>query len=85
MPHHKTFNQAIVSLWSHLKRPRKIQFAVLLALMMLASMAEMISIGAVVPFLGALINPEQVFNHPSAQPTLAFFGIRHVNVIIDIN
>lgn len=77
MLQYKTFNQAIVSLWSHLKRARRIQFVVLLALMMLASMAEMISIGAVVPFLGALINPEQVFNHPSTQPSLAFFGIRN--------
>ena len=82
MPHHKTFNQAIVSLWSHLKRPRKIQFALLLALMMLASMAEMISIGAVVPFLGALINPEQVFNHPSVQPVLAFFGVRSAEELL---
>jgi ABC-type multidrug transport system fused ATPase/permease subunit len=71
----KTFFQSIASLWCHLRRRRKTQFVVLLGLMLLSSIAEMISIGAVVPFLGALINPEQVFNHPSAQPILAFFGI----------
>jgi ATP-binding cassette subfamily B protein len=43
--------------------------------MLLSSMAEMISIGAVVPFLGALINPEHVFNHPSAQPILVLLGV----------
>jgi len=38
-------------------------------------MAEMVSIGAVVPFLGALINPEQVFDHRLAQPLLVFLGV----------
>ena len=71
----KTFLQSIFSLWCHLRRRRKAQFVVLLLLMMLSSMAEMVSIGAVVPFLGALISPEQVFNHHLAQPILAFSGV----------
>lgn len=75
MQKRKTFCQSISSLWCHLRRRRKAQFVALLALMLLSSMAEMISISAVVPFLGALINPEKVFNHPSAQPILIFFGI----------
>ena len=75
MQKRKTFYQSITSLWCHLRRRRKAQFVALLALMLLSSMAEMISISAVVPFLGALINPEKVFNHPSAQPILIFFGI----------
>ncbi len=71
----KTFCQSVASLWRHLKQRRKIQFALILALMLLSSMAEMIGIGTVVPFLGALINPQQVFNHPSAQPILDFFDV----------
>jgi ATP-binding cassette, subfamily B, bacterial PglK len=71
----KTFFKLIASLWCHLRRRRKTQFVVLLGLMLLSSMAEMISIGAVVPFLGALINPEHVFNHPSAQPILVLLGV----------
>ena len=71
----KTFLQSIFSLWCHLRRRRKTQFVVLLSLMMLSSMAEMVSIGSVVPFLGALINPEQVFNHHLAQPILVFMGV----------
>lgn len=43
--------------------------------MLVSSAAEMISIGAVVPFLGALINPEEVLNRPLAQPIVGFFGI----------
>lgn len=71
----KALHQLIASLWCHLRQRRKIQFGVLLMLMLLSSMAEMISIGAVVPFLGALINPERVLNHPSAQPILVFLDI----------
>ena len=70
----KTFLQSIFSLWCHLRRRRKAQFVVLLLLMMLSSMAEMVSIGAVVPFLGALISPEQVFNHHCATDS-AFSGV----------
>lgn len=40
----------------------------LILLMILASFAEVASIGAVLPFLGALAAPEWVFNHPFAQP-----------------
>jgi len=35
--------------------------------MILASFAEILSIGAVLPFLGALMQPERIFEHPSAQ------------------
>lgn len=77
MPHQKKFFRSIASLWFHLTRRRKTQFVVLLLLMLLSSVAEMISIGAVVPFLGALVNPDRVFNHPSAQPILVFFDVGH--------
>ena len=75
MQKRKKVYQLIASLWSHLSRRRRIQFVTLLALMLLASMAEMISIGAVVPFLGTLINPEKVFHHSYAQPIIIFFSI----------
>ena len=43
--------------------------------MLISSMTEMISIGIVVPFIGALLDPEQVFNHPSARAIIDFFEI----------
>jgi ATP-binding cassette subfamily B protein len=42
---------------------------------MLASMAEMVSIGALLPFLSVLLSPEKVYTHPVAQPFIAFFFI----------
>jgi len=47
----------------------------LLALMVLASFAEIISLGAVIPFLGVLTAPTRVFEHPIAQPFIEFLGI----------
>lgn len=43
------------------------QFAVLLVLIAIASVLEIFSIGAVLPFLGAMIAPEHVYSHPRAQ------------------
>nr|WP_271773190.1 ABC transporter ATP-binding protein [Candidatus Pseudothioglobus singularis] len=48
----------------------------LLLFMFLASILEVISIGAVIPFLGALTAPQQIFEHQLAQPLIIFFGIK---------
>lgn len=55
-------------LWKHVSRRRRAQFELLLLLTIIASFAEVLSIGAVLPFLGVLTAPEQVFKHPVAQP-----------------
>ncbi len=65
-------NQTIISLlkrlWHHISPRRRGQFCLLLVLMLLASFAEILSIGAVLPFLGILTAPERVFNLLVAQP-----------------
>lgn len=55
-------------LWLHIAPRRRRQFGFLLVLMILASFAEILSIGAVLPFLGVLTAPDHVFKHPAAQP-----------------
>ena len=62
-------------LWSHISSRRRIQFGLILVMMVFAAFAEIISIGAVVPFLGVLTAPDLVFNHPTAQPFIKIFGI----------
>jgi ATP-binding cassette subfamily B protein len=52
------------------------QLALLLLLMVLASFAEVISIGAVVPFLVALTSPERVYEHQFAQSLIHAFEIQ---------
>ena len=54
-------------LWHFISPRRRVQFGLLLVLMLLASFAEILSIGAVLPFLGVLTAPEQIFELPAAQ------------------
>lgn len=55
-------------LWGHISALRRRQMGLLLVLTILASFAEVLSIGAVLPFLGVLTAPERLYAHPSAQP-----------------
>ena len=55
-------------LWRHVSLRRRVQLGFLFLLMMVASVAELVSIGAVLPFLGVLTSPDTVFNHFLAQP-----------------
>ena len=57
-------------LWQHINPRRRVQFALLFLVMILVSLAEVISIGAVLPFLGALTAPDRIFIHPMAQPLI---------------
>ena len=47
----------------------------MLVLMILASFAEILSIGAVLPFLAVLTAPTRVFEHPSVQPFIQALGL----------
>lgn len=62
-------------LWRHISLRRRGQFGLLLVLMILASFAEILSIGAVLPFLGVLTTPARVFEHPVAQPFTQVLGL----------
>lgn len=55
-------------LWAHTSRRRRIQFALLLFLMLLASLVEVLSIGAILPFLGALTESRRIFELDYLQP-----------------
>jgi len=56
-PQQSTVNN-IIKLWAYLSLRRKQQFFLLLIMMIFVSCAEIISIGAVFPFLALLIQPE---------------------------
>lgn len=62
--------------WAHLSVRRKRQLAILLVLMVLASFAEVLSLGAVLPFLGVLTAPDRVFEHPAIMPFLQWMNIQ---------
>jgi len=50
--------------------------------MILSSLAEVVSIGAVIPFIGALSSPEEIFNRPFLQPLIQTFNISTPNQVI---
>lgn len=63
------------SLWKVLSNRRKVQFSFLFILIIVTSFAEIISLGAVLPFLGVLTSPDRVFNNQLAKSVIEFFGI----------
>ena len=65
----------LARLWRHIRLRRRKQFGLLLVLMILASFAEIVSIGAVLPFLGVLTAPSLIFEHPTLQPLIQALGV----------
>ncbi len=53
------------SLWRHLAPRRRKQFGLLTVLVLVSAFAEVVSLGAVLPFLGILTAPERVFRNPA--------------------
>jgi len=62
-------------LWHHISSRRRFQFALLLILMIVASFAEILSIGSVLPFLAVLTDPSRIFKLPVAQQFIKILGI----------
>ena len=74
--------QLIKRLWQQINSKRKKQLGLTVVLMLMASVAEIISIGAVVPFLGALANPDVIFQHERAQYFINYFGITNSSQLL---
>ena len=73
-------------LWNYLTLRRKKQFSLLLILIFVASFFEVVSIGLVLPFLGALTSPEYVYNHHYTQEFIQITeNIFAIDLIIDPN
>src|SRR3546814_20293970 len=65
LDHEASARVLIRGFWAHLASRRKHQLGVLLILMIIASFAEVLSLGAVLPFLGILTTQEKVFSYPT--------------------
>lgn len=69
-------------LWKAIGQPRRRQFKLLLVLMILSSLAEVISVGAVLPFLSALANPNRLLEHPTLVSTFGDLGVSTESEVI---
>lgn len=72
----------LVRLWHHLSRRRQRQFGLLLGLMLISAFAEVVSLGAVLPFLGVLIAPERVYRHPIVADAAQAWGITSADQLV---
>jgi ATP-binding cassette, subfamily B, bacterial PglK len=72
----------LLRLWQHLSRRRKFQFWLVLALMLVSAFMEIVSLGAVLPFLGILVAPDRVFNHPLSAFLLQPLGINSADQLV---
>lgn len=71
----QSLTSLLMGLFNHVSLKRRYQFLFLFLLMLIASFAEIVSIGAVLPFLGALTTPESIFVNPLAQPIIQFLRL----------
>ena len=69
-------------LWRHVSLRRRAQLSVLFLLMMVVSVAELASIGAMMPFLAVLTVPTTVFGHPLVQPLINVLGLTEPNQLL---
>jgi ABC-type multidrug transport system fused ATPase/permease subunit len=65
----------LLRLWCHLSVCRRRQFLLLMGLMLVSALAEVVSLGLVLPFLGILAAPELVFRHPIVRDLAMEWGI----------
>jgi len=64
----------LIRLWRHLSQRRQRQLGLLLVLMLASAFSEVISLGAVLPFIGILTAPEKVFNNAMVKGICESFG-----------
>jgi len=65
-------------LWINISDKRKRQLFVLIVLMFIVSIAEVVSIGAVIPFLAALSNPESITQNIVVQNFTGYIGLNKI-------
>lgn len=69
-------------LWRHLSRRRQRQFVALLGLMLVSALMEVVSLGAVLPFLAVLTAPERVFAYPLVANAAQAWGITSAGELV---
>jgi ABC-type multidrug transport system fused ATPase/permease subunit len=70
----KSIRVLLLALWGHLSLRRRRQYGLLAVLMIFSAIAEVVSLGAVLPFLGILVAPEKLFNQPIVAEYAKSFG-----------
>ncbi len=70
-----SLGRSLSRLWGHIARRRRTQLVGVLLLTVASSVAEVLSIGAILPFLGVLTAPDAFFGHPLVKPWVLAWGV----------
>jgi ABC-type multidrug transport system fused ATPase/permease subunit len=65
----------LLRLWRHVTPRRRLQLALLVGLMLLSSLAELLTVASLVPFLAALSNPERLWGQPRVHGLATALGL----------
>lgn len=78
----KSILNLLINLRGHISIRRQRQFFLLMVLMLISAFAEVVSLGTVLPFLGALVAPDKVFNYPFVAEISQVFGIYSADQLV---
>lgn len=78
----KDFLNLYINLWRHLTLRRQRQFALLIFLMLISAFAEVVSLGAVLPFLGILVAPDRVYSYPIVADLAQSWGVTSADQLV---
>ena len=72
----------LLGIWGHLSRRRRIQLGLLLVVMLASGGAELVSLGAVLPFLAVLSDPQRLWQQPLVQALAARLGFTQASELL---
>lgn len=72
----------LIKFWDLISNLRKKQFFFLLILTLLTSFAEVLSLSSLMPFIGAISEPDKIFDSSYLSPFINFFDIKTSNELI---
>lgn len=78
----ESFYNLLTRLWLHISIVRKTQLAFLLLLIIITSLSEVFSIGAVLPFLAVLSSPKLLFDNNYAKPFIDILNIKNADELL---
>lgn len=73
---------SLLRLWRHNSKRRQRQFVLLMGLTLVSAFAEVVSLGAVLPFLGILTAPDRVFNYPYVAQVARVWGLTTADQLV---
>ena len=80
--HSQSTRTLLLGIWGHLHRRRRIQLGLLLMVMLASGGAELVSLGALLPFLGVLSDPERLWQQPLVQAFASRVGFTEASQLL---